>query len=247
MSESGEEFHKHFWKYAIGGIIVFAIGIMVYKIVYVLFINPVTKGIADLLGPAGILLSDFIVGCCKQSDCVTKLTKEDCKSGCGCGWADTTNKCSSKTGLKKGEGGWYTRHCPAFITGLIGLIAFSVFKILSFYKWLKSKTNEEKLLDVISQLTGKNKNETINEVGEEMRIAGEKMDKLSGKDLEYATRRVGELKLSKIIEEIKKTDVDGYKKLKDQIDEISKQSRSNAEEDGVDVDVAEDAAEDAIE
>jgi hypothetical protein len=126
-----EEFHKHFWKYAIGGIIVALIGVMVYKIIGVLLNNPITKAVNKLAGAAALFLEDFTKGCCSQDSC-GETTIDECNSSCGCAWDDNNTKCVNTTGNAEGKGGPFTLGCPLFFTAIAGLIAFSVLRIGAF-------------------------------------------------------------------------------------------------------------------
>lgn len=142
---TGKEFHKHFWKYAIGGLIIIITGMVVYKILGVLVNNPLTRAIDKVFGAAGLVVGDFTEGCCTQEDCSTSTEQNTCLAKCGCGWSDAhtdtdpTQKpvpaaCGSKTNIPVGEGGPMSIQCPLFIFLLIGALVWIVFRGISIFR-----------------------------------------------------------------------------------------------------------------
>lgn len=208
-----EEFHKHFWKYAIGGIIVILLGLMAYKIINVLLNNPLTSAINDLVGDAGLLLSDFTQGCCKQSDCPNIHTKDECESGCGCGWDDKAGNCGSTTGATVGSGGPYTLSCPLFFTLIIGAGAWLLVKIVGgIYSVFKDRQST-KDLNATALLTSQPPDELARKIGNGTRLdyedwrkeAERKGKKYTIAEERYMANRIAQIKFNQDVVEPLKT------------------------------------------
>lgn len=204
-----EEFHKHFWKYAIGGIIVILIGFMAYKIIDVIVNNPVTKTINDLVGDAGLLLKDFTENCCSQSDCPNISTQDECESGCGCGWDDKGSKCKSTTGATVDTGAWYSFKCPLFV----GLCAFLLFKLgAGLWRLFKNRKTKPSI-DAASLVTSVPPDELAKKVGKQIRMDFEewkkekdkKEEKYTEAEARYMADRIGQINFNQLIVEPLKT------------------------------------------
>ena len=235
-----EEFHKHFWKYAIGGIIVILLGLMAYKIIGVLLNNPLTKAVNGLVGDVGLLLRDFTAGCCSQSKCPNISTKDDCQSGCGCGWDDKGSKCSSTTGATVGSGGWYSPKCLFFVTALVGLGAYILVKIGGIVR--KDKP-AKKGVDALAQITGEKTGDIINSWRESTDIAYEKWKKsqegkeYSSATAEYAAKRVSQTKYNQeVVQKLKDTKSDEWKSANENAQKEYEAAKKAASEADVDTD-----------
>lgn len=248
-----EEFHKHFWKYAIGGIIVILLGLMAYKIISVLLNNPLTNAVNGLVGDAGLLLKDFTAGCCSQSKCPNIFTKDECQSGCGCGWDDKGSKCSSTTGATVGSGGWNTFKCPFFLTAIIGLGAFLLVKIVGgIYSVFKDRRSSKRELDALTQTTGEKTGDVIDKWREATDISyekwkeGQKGKEYSSATAEYAAKRVVQTKYNQdIVQKLKDAKSDEWKSANENAQKEYDAAKKAASDSGVDTDAVDEQVEDA--
>lgn len=243
-----EEFHKHFWKYAIGGIIVILIGLMAYKIISVLLVNPLTNAVNDLVGDFGLLLKDFTKGCCSQDDCPNKYsTKDDCESGCGCGWDNKASKCANTTDAEVDTGGFISFKCPLFLTLIVGFGAWFLVKIVGgIYSIVKNRP-AKKTMDDYSRLTGTESRKNMEEWRTEVNIDMEEWKKNKGEEKyskakeQFAAERISQIKYNqKFVEGMKKLSADKWKAADQQAKEAREASRKSYRDAESDANVEED-------
>ena len=247
-----EEFHKHFWKYAIGGIIVILLGLMAYKIISVLLNNPLTKAANELLGDLGLLLKDFTAGCCSQDDCSNISTKDECESACGCGWDDKGGKCSSTTGATVGSGGWVSFRCPFFFTAIVGLGAWLLVKAVGGIRSIFKDRQTKRDLDAVTQTTGEKTGDVIKDWRDATDISYEKWKKgqegkeYTSAEAEYAAKRVVQTKYNqKIVQKLKDAKSDQWKSAEENAKKEYEAAKNTARESNVDTDAVDKQVEDA--
>ena len=228
------------------------IGFMAYKIIYVILNNPVTNAVNDLVGDVGLVLSDFLAGCCKQSKCPNITTQDDCKKACGCGWDDKGGNCSNTTGATAGTGGWDSPQCPLFITAIIGLGAFILVKgVGGMYSLFKDR-QARKALDALTQTTGEKTGDVIDKWREAVDISYEKWkDGQEGKEYssataEYAAKRVVQTKFNQdVVQKLKDAKSDEWKSANENAQKEYNTAKKAASESGVDTDGVDKQVEDA--
>ena len=248
-----EEFHKHFWKYAIGGIIVILIGFMAYKIIYVILNNPVTNAVNDLVGDVGLVLGDFMEGCCKQSKCPNITTQDDCKKACGCGWDDKGGNCSNTTGATAGTGGALSPQCPFFIYAIIGLGAWCLVKLAGLISNpFKKDKQTTKDLDALTQTTGEKTGDVIDRWREAVDISYEKWregqegKEYSSATAEYAAKRVAQTKYNQeVVQKLEAINKDKWKSATENAQKQYDAAKKAASESSVDTDSVDKQVEDA--
>lgn len=234
-----EEFHKHFWKYAIGGIIVMLLGLMAYKIISVLVNNPVTKAVNELVGDFGLLLKDFTKGCCSQDDCPNISTKDECESGCGCGWDDKGSKCANTTDAKVGSGGLISFDCPLFFTAIVGLGAWILVKFGGFIRGIFKDRAAKKGLDALAQTTGEKTGDIMRRWREKVDISNERWREGRGEgyskaEADYAAKRISLTHLNQELERLKNTNKDEWIRQTQNAKEDNAKAVQAAKDAGVD-------------
>ena len=247
-----EEFHKHFWKYAIGGIIVILLGLMAYKIISVLLNNPLTNAVNQLVGDVGLLLKDFTQGCCEQSKCPNITTTDECKSACGCGWDDKGGKCNNTTGATANTGGPFTFKCPLFLTAFVGACAWLFVKMVGgIYSAFKDRPSK-KDLDALARTTAEKTGDIIDRWRNGVDIAYEKWKKgQDGKEYdaataEYAAKRVVQTKYNQqIVQKLKDVNSDQWKSANENAQKEYNAAKKAASDAGVDTDAVDQQVEDA--
>lgn len=245
---------KSNWTLLIYALLIAVVGLVAYKIFDVLVNNPVTKAVNKAVGAIGLLLSDFTKGCCKQSDC-SFTGKDDCKSGCGCGWDTKSSVCTKTTGAETGSGGPLTTSCPLFIFSLIGGIAFALVNIVSLIRGNRSKSK------AVEDLAQTGDSGTTEEIVESLRenietnfekareLTENKGVELSKADLDYLANTITEKTILKdVIDPLKTKDADlAAERIAENVSQAKTSAEAYAIEGGEQGEAIEDAAEEATE
>lgn len=189
------EWVKNNWLKIIIGIIVLIILINVIKSVNQLVncSGPICKGIGNVLGTAANVINGVTSGCSAQSDCSKFTDSNSCVNGNGCAWSSeaTAGTCVASTGLKPGDGGFFTTSCAlgmGFIAFLIASLLVPILRTIISRTGVKSENAKTE-----SILTGKTINEVITDLSKKVRELSERaVEKLKGEKTIEITDRVVE-------------------------------------------------------
>lgn len=146
-SSTGHWYSNIPWTPIIYGVIAIFLGLVVYKVVYILLNNPTTAAINNILKNAGLLFGDFTQGCCEKQDCAKIASQASCEGACGCGWGPlpapsppgtpappTQIGCQSINSDPVGQGGWYTPECGFGFLFIIGGSAWLISKVVGWFQ-----------------------------------------------------------------------------------------------------------------
>ena len=177
------EFVKNNWLKIIIGIVVLIILLNTLKTVNQLVncSGPICKGIGNVLGTAANVINGVTSGCSPQADCSKFTDSNSCVNGNGCSWSSeaTAGTCVSTTGLKAGDGGFFTTSCAlgmGFIAFLIASLLAPLLRAIISRTGVKSENAKAE-----SILTGKTINEVITDLAKKVRELSERaVEKLRG-------------------------------------------------------------------
>lgn len=174
------EFIKNHWGKILIIFIIFIVLLAVFKFVSQILncTGPICQGMGDILGVAAKALNTLVSGCSKQADCSKPKDKDSCNQSSGCNWSQTSGSgtCVCTTGLKAGDGGFFTPSC-ALGMGIISLLALLVLAPLA--KMFLNKMTKSENAKAESELSGKPIDEVLSDRATESREkASEAVDKL---------------------------------------------------------------------
>jgi len=153
------EVHRNYLNILKTGAVIFILVVILlvgYQFFQAIMNNPLIKWIENIAGAAGVGLTDLGLGCCTQGAC-KETTSKKCNKSCGCGWDSDKGNCLNTSGLKEGQGGFWT--CLYALGGLIPILTFGLYKVYAAVSGRYKKTaaddlarvNSEKVGDVISE------------------------------------------------------------------------------------------------
>lgn len=164
------EFIKNHW----GKIIIIFIVLIVLFAIFKVFSQllncsgPICQGTGDILGATAKALNTLVSGCSKQADCTKPKDKNSCNQSSGCSWSQnsTSGTCVCTTGLKTGDGGFFSLSCGLGL-GILSMLALLL--IAPIAKSFMNKMTKSKNAKAESELSSKPINEVLNDRGTESR------------------------------------------------------------------------------